>query len=468
MESTTDENIKDDKLASLSPREKEMATANIPKLILSYSIPTVIGMLVAALYVVVDRIFVGRIPYIGNDALNGVGLAAPISLILAAFALLVGVGSAANISIRMGRRDIEGAEKVLGNCFTLTIVLSIVLGIVALFALEPLLIAFGASEATLPFADTYTRIKIYGIIFTYISLAMNHPIRGMGFAKRFAAAQLFGALLNIALNPLFIFTFNMGVAGAAWSTVLTHFIVAVYIMAFYAKGNGPVKLRLKNIKPETKVILAIASIGIAPFLMQILGSGVNIIANRHLIQLGGDAAVGALTAIMGVISLFVMPVFGIAQGSQPIIGFNYGMGNGDRVRKAYLSSATYAVIIAFVGAVLIVAFPTFIMGMFSSDYDILSIGAVGMRIMAWTMPVAAFQMNASTFFMAIGRAKMSVLLSVLRQGIILVPLYFILPNFMGILGIWWAMPMADLAAFAVTLFVILRELRMIKRRFANV
>jgi len=445
----------------LSPREKQMATANIPKLVLSYSIPTVIGMLMAALYVVVDRFFVARIYGVGDDALTGVGLAAPVMLVLGAFALLIGVGSAANISIRLGKGDREGAEKVLGNAFTLNIIVSVVLGIITLIFLEPLLIAFGASEYTLPFADTYTRIKVYGVVIMFISFAMNHPIRAAGNAKRFASAQLLGAILNIGLNPLFIFTFDMGIAGAGWSTVLAQAISATWVMLYYFRGKPAIRLRLPNLKLETKIIASIASIGIAPFFMQILGSAIVIIANTTLRYFGGDAAIGAFAVITSITALFVMPIFGIAQGSQPIIGFNYGMGDMSRVKTAYIYSALYAVIICTIGLIFIVTMPGWIMRQFAEDPEIIALGTTGLRIVALTMPVAAFQMNASTFFMAIGRAKISVLLSVSRQGLLLIPLYFILPRFFGLEGIWWATPIADLLAFTLALFMILRELKRI-------
>jgi len=452
----------------MTPREKEMATANIPRLVLRYSIPTVIGMLVSAMYIVVDRFFVARIYGIGEYALAGVTLASPVILILGAFSLLIGVGSAANISIRLGRGDRDGAEKILGNCFTLNIIVSITMGALALIFLPQLLTIFGADEYTLPFADIYTRIKIYGVVLMFLSWAMNHPIRAAGNAKRFAAAQLLGAILNIFLNPLFIFTFDMGLHGAAWSTVVAQGVSATWVMMYYFRGQPAIRLRLKNLKPDPKYIIAIASIGVAPFLMQLLGSAVQAIANNTLREFGGPYAIGAFGAITAVTSLFVMPIFGIAQGSQPIIGFNFGAGNMERVRKAYFASASYAVAICAIGTVLIVSSPAWIIGMFAESPEIVEMGAVGIRIMAFTMPFAAFQMNASTFFMAIGKAKKSVVLSVMRQGIVLIPLYLILPRFMGVDGIWWATPAADLSAFAVTLFFILREMRILNKKTLTV
>jgi len=458
-----EEELKKEEKDYKTPREREMATANIPRLVLRYSIPTIIGMLVSAMYIVVDRFFVARIEGIGEYALAGVTLASPVILILGSFSLLIGVGSAANISIRLGRGDRDGAERILGQCFTLNIVVSVILGIIALIFLPQLLTIFGADETTLPFADIYTRIKIYGVVVMFLSWAMNHPIRAAGNAKRFAAAQLLGAGLNIILNPLFIFTFDMGLHGAAWSTVAAQSVSALMVMSYYFRGDPAIRIRKKYLRPNMKYILAIASIGVAPFLMQIMSSAVQAIANNTLAYHGGQASIGAFGAITAVTALFVMPIFGIAQGSQPIIGFNFGAGNMKRVRTAYMWSALYAVSICALGTILITIFPTQIISMFADRPEVIEIGSIGLRIMAFTMPFAAFQMNASTFFMAIGKAKKSIILSVMRQGIVLIPLYLILPRFFGIEGIWWATPAADISAFVVTALLILRELRSFNR-----
>jgi len=322
-----------------------------------------------------------------------------------------------------------------------------------------LLILFGADECTLPFASIYTGIKVYGVIFMFLSWAMNHPIRATGNAKRFAATQLLGAGLNIVLNPLFIFTFDWGLHGAAWSTVVAQAVSATWVMMYYFRGQPAIRIRRKNLKLDPKYVLAIASIGVAPFLMQLLGSAVAAIANNTLRYFGGPHAIGAFGAITAVTALFVMPIFGIAQGSQPIIGFNFGAGNMQRVRQGYFWAAMYAVLICLLGTILIFIFPVWIIELFADSPEIVAMGAIGIRIMAFTMPLAAFVMNASTFFMAIGRAKISVLLSVSRQGVILIPLYLILPRFMDIDGIWWATPIADGTAFLITIFMILREMK---------
>ena len=456
----------------MTPQETMLATKGIPKLVLFYSIPTIIGMLVNALYVVVDRFFVGQIPGVGADALTGVGLSAPIVGMIGAFSLLVGIGTAANISIKLGNRDKEGAERVLGNALVLNIAFPIVLTIIGLVFLEPLLAAVGATEATMPFALTYTRIILMGSIFTFLSFAMNHPIRAMGNPKRFASAQLLGATVNMILSPIFILVLGFGIAGAAVSTLISQAISAIWVFAYYftnISGKPVVTIKLKNLKPNPKIILAIFAIGISPFAMQLLGSAIGIVANRTLLYYGGiefgdgNDAVGAFTVIASISMLFIMPVFGINQGSQPIIGFNYGAGNMARVKQAYKYSVLYSLAFSVAGFVVVQFASPQLMYLFSDEPLMNEIGAVGMRIVLFTMPLMGFQMNSANLFQSIGRAKISLFLALLRQGLLLIPAYFILPRFFGFFGIWYAMPLADTLALLITGGMIIREFRRLEK-----
>ena len=460
----------------MTPQERMMATKGIPKLVLFYSVPTIIGMLVNALYVVVDRFFVGQIPDVGADALTGVGLSAPIINMIASFALLVGIGTAANISIKLGRRDKEGAERVLGNALVLNLAFPVILSVIGLIFLEPLLIAVGATEDTLPFATTYTRIMIAGCILMFLSFAMNHPIRATGNPKRFASAQLLGAITNMILSPVFILWLGLGIAGAAISTLIAQSVSAVWVLAYYftnVSGKPVITIKLKNMRLDPKVVLSIFAIGISPFFMQVLGSVISIIANRTLLYHGaiefgnGNHAVGAFTVIMSISMLFIMPVFGINQGSQPIIGFNFGAGNIARVKAAYKYSALYSLIICFVGFIAVQVFAPQLMRLFNDDPLLTEIGAVGMRIVLFTMPLMGFQMNAANFFQSIGRAKISLFLAVLRQGFILIPAYFILPRLFGFAGIWYAMPVADTIALLITGGMIMREFGRLNKRIGQ-
>jgi putative MATE family efflux protein len=456
----------------MSSQEHMLATKGIPRLVLFYSIPTIIGMLVNALYVVVDRFFVGQIPGVGADALTGIGLSAPIINMASSFALLVGVGTAANISIKLGKRDKEGAERVLGNALMLNLIFPIILSIIGLIFLEPLLLAVGATEDTLPFAATYTRIIIAGCVLMFLSFAMNHPIRAMGNPKRFASAQLLGAITNMILSPIFILWLGLGIAGAAISTLIAQSISAAWVFAYYftnVSGKPVITIKLKNMRLDPKVVWSIFAIGVSPFFMLVLGSVISIIANRTLLYHGniefgnGNHAVGAFTVIMSISMLFIMPVFGINQGSQPIIGFNYGSGNMGRVKEAYKYSALYSLILCFVGFIVVQAFAPQLMGLFNDDPVLTEIGAIGMRIVLFTMPLMGFQMNAANFFQSIGRAKISLFLAVLRQGLILIPAYFILPRLFGFVGIWYATPVADALAMIITAGMIVREFKILNK-----
>jgi len=309
------EEDKSNNIKELTPQEKMLATKGIPRLVLTYSIPAIIGMLVNALYVVVDRFFVGQIPDVGADALTGIGLAAPVINMVGAFALLVGIGTAANISIRLGNRDKEGAERVLGNAFVLNIAFPIVLAAIGLIFLEPILIAGGATEATLPFALEYSRIIMAGCAVMFLSFALNHPIRAMGNPKRFASSLLIGSISNMILSPIFILWLEMGITGAAISTLIAQSISALWVLSYYFTkiGGAPViTIKLNNMRLNAKIILSIFAIGISPFSMQLLASGINIIANRTLLHYGnlefgsGDHAVGAFTVIISVSMLFIM------------------------------------------------------------------------------------------------------------------------------------------------------------------
>jgi len=456
----------------LTPQEQLLATKGIPKLVLMYSIPTIIGMLVNALYVVVDRFFVAQIPGVGADALTGIGLSAPIINMIGAFALLVGIGTAANISIKLGNRDTEGAQRVLGNAFILNITFPIILSIIGIIFLEPLLVAVGATEATLPFAMSYTRIILAGCILMFLSFAMNHPIRAMGNPKRFASAQLLGAIVNMILSPIFVLLLGLGITGAAISTLIAQGISATWVLAYYftkISGRPVVTIKWKNLKPNLKIIMSIFAIGISPFAMQGLAAAITIIANRTLIYYGtiefgnGDNAVGAFTVIMSISMLFIMPVFGINQGAQPIIGFNYGARNIKRVKEAYKYSVLYALIFSVIGFIVVQLFATQLMYAFSDDPLINEIGAVGMRIVLFTMPLMGFQINTANFFQSIGRAKISLFLALLRQGFLLIPAYFILPRVFGFFGIWYAMPVADALALLITGGMIIREFKILNK-----
>ncbi len=458
----------------LSPGEIRMGTDKISTLVFKYSLPTIIGMLVNSLYNTVDRIWVAKIPEVGSLALSGIGVCMPIMNISLGFSMLVGIGAAASISISLGKKDRERAENILGNSLSLILLISILFTVIGLISAEGLLRLMGASEITLPYALPYTIVIFLGSIFSMASFALNHPIRAAGNPMMFARTQLVGGIANIILDPIFIFNFKLGIAGAAIATVISQIISLGLVLSYYFSKKSSLKFRLKGLRIKLDIVKSIFSIGISPFLMQIVGSIIVIVVNRSLFYYGniefgtqgGDLAIGAMTVINSIAMLFLMPVFGINQGTQPIIGYNYGAGNYKRVKDALKWSIIYAMAINAFGFVIIEIFAEFLIKMFNSDPILINIGSRGMRIFLFMIVIIGFQVPASNFFQAIGRAKIAVFLSLLRQVIILIPAYIILPRIFGFMGIWYCGPVADFIASIITCILLVRELNILKKQLS--
>ncbi len=457
----------------LTPSEHKMATANLKSLVLMSSIPTIIGMLINALYNVVDKYWVGQIPEVGELALAGVGLSNPIMLIFLAFAQLIGIGAAATISIYLGKRDKDTAEKIIGNSLTLSIIISIILTIVFMICKEYILTIMETSENTRPFANDYITIIAMGTIFNVVSFSMNHPIRAVGANMRFASTQILGALTNIILDPILIIHFNMGVKGAAIATIFSMFISSTWVMSYYFTGKSVLKLRVPNLKLNKDISKEVLAIGFSPFIMQIAAAVISLLINKTLryygnIEFGdGDIAISAMTVINGFGALILMPIFGINQGTQPILGFNYGYGDYNRVRETYKWSVIYSIIIVFFGFLLVEFWAVDIVKSFNSNPTLIDIGSYGMRIAFSAILLVGFQVPSANFFTAIGRAKVSIILSLLRQVILLVPAYLILPIFFGFSGIWFATPFADIIASIVTFIFVAKEFKILKSYTLN-
>lgn len=320
----------------MNEREKQLATEDMKTLLFKYSIPGIIGMLVNALYNIVDRIYVGKIPEVGAIALTGVGLTFPLSSIVMAFTLLVGVGTSARISILIGQNRHREAEKLLGTSLLLAMFFGASIALLSLFFLDPILYAFGASESTFPYAKGYASIILGFCIFNTCSFSLNHGIRGSGNPRRSATTQMIGAAINIILDPIFIFVFKMGVQGAAIATIIAQVASAIWVLSYFLGGKSNIKLRLENIRFNVEYTKKIFSIGMSPFFMQLFASAVSTVANNTLRIYGGDIAIGAMTVITSVNTLGFMPVIGMNQGLQPIIGYNYGARNYTRVKKRLL------------------------------------------------------------------------------------------------------------------------------------
>ena len=336
--------------------QNRLGEMKIGKLILEFSIPAIIGMIVNTLYNIIDRIFIGHIEGIGNLAMAGVGVTMPLMFVILAFGMLIGIGTATKISIKLGQHDREGAEKHLGNAFTLIIIISIILTILGLTFSNPLLKMFGASENILGYGEQFIQVIFIGCIFNLMSFGLNHSIRSDGSPKIAMASMLISAIINIILDPIFIFWLGLGVRGGALGTVVAQIISSIWILYYFTKGSSNLKIRRKNLKLDKSVVLSIFAIGVGPFSMQIAQSLVQIVCNNSLQTYGGDLAVSAMTIINSLAMVFLMPIFGLNQGLQPIIGYNFGAEKHDRVNQAVKYGIIAATIIVTVGFIVIEGF----------------------------------------------------------------------------------------------------------------
>lgn len=439
--------------------QSRLGEMKIGKLILEFSIPAIIGMLVNTLYNIIDRIFIGHIEGIGNLAMAGVGVTMPLMIIILAFGMLIGIGTATKISIKLGQHDKEGAEKHLGNAFTLIIITSIILTVLGLVFSNPLLKMFGASENIIGYGEQFIHVIFIGCIFNLISFSLNHSIRSDGSPKIAMASMLISAIINIILDPIFIFGLGLGVRGGALGTVVAQIISSIWILYYFTKGSSNLKIRRKNLKLDKSVVLSIFAIGISPFSMQIAQSAVQIVSNNSLQTYGGDLAVSAMTIINSLVMIFLMPIFGLNQGLQPIIGYNFGAEKHDRVKKAVKYGIITATIIVTIGFIVIEGFSEKLVMIFNNDPQLIKITSHGMKIFLIMLPVVGGQIIVTNYFQSIGKVKISMFLSLLRQVIILVPCLIILPKFMGLTGVWAAGALSDFLSVIVTTTVFIKVSR---------
>ncbi|MPQ44828.1 MATE family efflux transporter [Clostridium tarantellae] len=440
-------------------QQKLLGEESIGNLLIKYSVPAIIGMLVNALYNIVDRAFIGRIPDVGQLAITGVGITMPIAYILLAFGMLIGIGTTANMSIKLGQGKKKEVEKLIGNSLTLTIIIGVIITILGLVFVDPMLKAFGAGNNTLIFAKEYIIIILLGSIFNLISFSLNSTIRADGSPKVAATTMIIGCLLNTIMDPIFIFIFKWGIKGAALSTVLSQAIVTVIILYYYTKGKSNFKLKKENLKLDTNLVKCILAIGVAPFSMQIAASVVQIVSNNALKLYGGDLAIGAMTVISSISMIFMMPTFGINQGAQPIIGFNYGAKKYNRAKLTFKYATIVACTILTIGFVLIRIFPEQCISIFNKDSALLNISIDGLKIYLCMMPLIGIQIVGSNYFQSIGKAKLSMFLSLLRQVILLIPLILILPKAYGLTGIWLAGAMSDFISTIITIVFLVKEFK---------
>ncbi len=440
-------------------QQQMLATEPVGKLLLKYSVPAIIGMIVNALYNVVDRIFIGNIPGVGALAITGVGVTMPIMTIILAFGMLIGIGSTANISIKLGQGKRDDAEIIIGNSITLSVIISLAISIIGILFGDVILKSFGASESTLYYAKSYIYIVLGGSIFNLLAFSLNNTIRGDGNPKLAATIMVVGCLTNIVLDAVLIFVFNMGVQGAAIATVTSQAVTAIWGLTYYLKGKSNLKLKKSNLKLNKDIVKIIFAIGSAQFAMQIAASLVQIISNNALKAYGGDLAIGAMATISSISMIFLMPVFGINQGSQPIIGFNYGAKQYERANKAFKISVSVACVIMTVGWLIIQINPELIVGMFNKDPKLMDITTNGARLYLFMLPIVGISITGSNYMQSVGKAKSAMILGLLRQVILLIPMIMILPKFFGLNGVWYSQPTSDLLSTMITGVVLVKELK---------
>jgi putative MATE family efflux protein len=438
-------------------KSKYLEEERVGRLLLKFSIPAIIGMMVNAMYSVVDRIFVGH--GVGTLGISATTVAFPISIIIMAFGMLIGIGAAATVSIKLGQKNKDDAEKILGNAFVLVIITSIFVTIFGIVFEEPLLKIFGASKEAMPLAKQFITIILLGTVLQNIGFGLNNIIRAEGNPTKAMFTMLIGAILNTIFNPLFIFVFHLGVRGSALATIISQAVCTIWIIIYFTGDGSLLKLKFENMKLSSNIIKQIFSIGMSPFLMQLAASVVTIILNRSLKSYGGDVAIAAIGIINSVSMLILMPIFGINQGAQPIIGYNYGAQNFDRVKKALKLATIAATCVSTTGFVLVELFPRNIMSAFGGNNELLDMGAVGMRIFLSMLPIVGFQVVSANYFQAVGKAKISIFLSLSRQVIFLIPLLLMLPRLLKLHGVWMAGPASDFLASVVTAVFLLRELK---------
>ena len=429
-----------------------METGSIPKLLAQLAIPAVVAQIINLLYNIVDRIYIGHIPGIGAAALTGVGLFAPILMLLNAFAMLVGSGGAPRAAIAMGKKDHDTAEKIVGNCFTLLTGFAVILTILFYISAPTLLKLFGASSATMSYATAYARIYILGSFFVLIVLGMNPFITTQGFAKISMMTTVIGAVINIILDPVFIFVLGMGVRGAALATVLSQAVGAIWILRFLTGKKTILRLTKENMRLEVRVFGPCFALGISTFVMLSTESLLSISFTNSLSRYGGDVAVGAMTIITSINLLVAMPVQGICQGGQPIISYNYGADKPERVKKAFFTQFCACVAYTFTFWAVIMLFPQIFASIFTANKELVEYSSWALRIYMAGIFSTGFQISCQQSFMALGQAKVSLLLACLRKIILLIPLIFILPHFLPdkVFAVFLAEPVSDILAAATT------------------
>ena len=447
-----------------------LRTEPLGKLLLKLALPTVAAQLINMLYNIVDRIYIGHIPEIGAAALTGVGVCMPLIMIVSAFAALVGYGGAPRASIFMGKKDRASAEKTLGNCFVLQILISVVLTAVLLIWNRDLLMAFGASENTIEYGVRYMNIYALGTVFVEITLGMNAFITAQGFAKTGMLSVLIGAVANIILDPVFIFGLDMDVQGAALATIISQALSCIWVVHFLCGKKTYLKIRKANLRLSPKIILPCLALGVATFIMQASESVISVCFNSSLQKYGGDVAVGAMTILTSVMQFAMLPLQGLGQGAQPIISYNYGAGDAGRVRGAFRLLLKVSLGYATLLWLLVMLLPGGFAAMFTSDAALLDYTRTALRIYMAAMFLMGIQMACQMTFNALGKATESIIVAVMRKFVLLIPLIYIMPHVIRsdqTMGVYLAEPIADTLAVTFTAILFTVQFRKIIKKIGT-
>lgn len=441
----------------------ELENKKISKLLWQYALPAIVGTMVNALYNIIDRIYIGHGPDLGDHAIGGLGIVLPIMNLTAAVGMLVGAGSASRISICLGRGDKETAEKIIGNSFLLTILLTGTLVSLLFVFLDPILMRIGATEETFPYAKEFLLYYLPGNIFLTMCFNFNSMMRASGYPTKAMYTMLIGVIANIIIAPIFIFVLEWGIKGAAIATIISMFIGLCFVMYHFMNKNSMLRLRKKNIELNPKIVWAVASIGLSPFFIQVASSVVVFIINNKLKTYGGNIAIEAFAIANTLIMIVIMIMVGLTQGMQPIVGYNYGAKRVSRVKETLNYTIKVGVIIGVVGMLIGVLLPEMIVLPFNPSSPLAAESAKALRIVTIMLPLVGFQIVVTNFFQCIGMAGKSIFLSLTRQFLLLIPALLILPGFFGLNGVWYSLPTADFLATMLTALLFIWQIRAFKK-----
>ena len=444
-----------------SSNTQELGTGKISKLLLQYAIPSIIAMTASSLYNIMDSVFIGH--GVGALAISALAIILPLMNLSAAFGAMVGIGASSLMSIKLGQRDKSAAISIFANALLLNVIIGVIFGAICLIFLDEILYLFGASENTIGYARDYMRILLIGNVFTHMYFGLNNVLRATGYPHKSMRIILTSIVLNGILNALFIFVFEWGMKGAAWATVISQSIAMIIQFMHFTNTNHEIYIVRSVLKLSRKIIQGILSIGLAPFLMHVSACVVVIFINKALKNTGGDIYVGAYGIVNRVALIFGMIVFGINQGMQPIVGYNYGAKNLERVTQVLKLGIIAATCVTSFGFIMGMAFPKWVSMMFTTDPTLLALSEEGLRIVTLVFPIVGFQIVTSNFFQSINKAHKAIFMSLTRQLLFLLPLLIILPPIWGSKGVWWSMPISDAIATIVAAILLMRQFKIFKQ-----